>query len=136
MPHVQPGIRPRAGTRATARIGGGTPPILTQVAGKRGWLTLWHGVEPKQIVGIYRTYWSLLDAEEPWKVIAAGETPLIEPNAALTEPIRHQMYLDDVVFTTGIVEEDDHFIIASGEADLACRVTHVPKDALVAGDAA
>jgi predicted GH43/DUF377 family glycosyl hydrolase len=136
MPHVQPGIRPRAGTRATARIGGGTPPILTQVAGKRGWLTLWHGVEPKQIVGIYRTYWSLLDAEEPWKVIAAGEAPLIEPNAALTEPIRHQMYLDDVVFTTGIVEEDDHFIIASGEADLACRVTHVPKDALVAGDAA
>ena len=29
--------------------------------GQRGWLTLWHGVEPKEIVGIYRTYWSLLD---------------------------------------------------------------------------
>jgi predicted GH43/DUF377 family glycosyl hydrolase len=134
MPHIEPGIRPRAGTLATARIGGGTPPILTEVAGKRGWLTLWHGVEPKQIVGIYRTYWSLLDAEEPWKVVTAGEAPLIEPNAALTEPLQHQMYLDDVVFTTGIVDAADHFIVASGEADLACRVTHVPKDMFVTGN--
>jgi predicted GH43/DUF377 family glycosyl hydrolase len=39
------------------------------------------------------------------------------------------MYLDDVVFSTGIVEAEDHFIVASGEADLACRVTHVPKSA-------
>jgi beta-1,2-mannobiose phosphorylase / 1,2-beta-oligomannan phosphorylase len=69
-PHIEPAIRPHAGTAATARIGGGTPPVLTEVAGKRGWLTLWHGVEPKQIVGIYRTYWSLLDPEEPWKVLA------------------------------------------------------------------
>jgi hypothetical protein len=39
------------------------------------------------------------------------------------------MYLRDVVFTTGIVEHDDVFIVASGEADLACRITHVPKGA-------
>jgi predicted GH43/DUF377 family glycosyl hydrolase len=134
MPRVEPGIRPRAGTPATARIGGGAPPILTEVAGKRGWLTLWHGVEPKQIVGIYRTYWSLLDAEEPWKVLATGDAPLIEPNAALTEPLGDLMYLDDVVFTCGIVDAGDHFVVASGEADLACRITHVPKDRFVASD--
>jgi predicted GH43/DUF377 family glycosyl hydrolase len=45
------------------------------------------------------------------------------------------MYLDNVVFSTGIVEEDDHFIVASGEADLACRITHVPKEAFVASEA-
>ena len=39
------------------------------------------------------------------------------------------MYLRDVVFTTGIVDAGDHFIVASGEADLACRITHVPKSA-------
>ena len=61
QPHIEPGIRPHAGTTATARIGGGAPPILAEIAGKRGWLTLWHGVEPKEIVGVYRTYWSLLD---------------------------------------------------------------------------
>ena len=131
MPHIEPGIRAHAGTVATARIGGGSPPILTEVAGKRGWLTLWHGVEPKQIVGIYRTYWSLLDPEEPWKVLASGGAPLLEPNPELTEPIEDLMYLEDVVFTTGIIEDGDHFIVASGEADLACRITHVPKDAFV-----
>jgi len=41
------------------------------------------------------------------------------------------MYLRDVVFTTGIVEEEDHFIVASGEADLACRITHIPKETFV-----
>ena len=130
-PHIEPAIRPHAGTSATARIGGGTPPILTEVAGKRGWLTLWHGVEPHQIVGKYRTYWSLLDPDEPWKVLATRHEPLLEANPTLTEPIKDQMYLDNVVFSTGIVEEDDHFIVASGEADLACRITHIPKDAFV-----
>jgi predicted GH43/DUF377 family glycosyl hydrolase len=130
-PHIEPAIRPHAGTPATARIGGGTPPILTEVAGKRGWLTLWHGVEPYQIVGKYRTYWSLLDPEEPWKVLATSHEPLLEANPELTEPLKEQMYLTDVVFTTGIADAGDHFIVASGEADLACRITHVPKDAFV-----
>ena len=131
MPHIEPHIRPHASHLMTERIGGGTPPILTEVAGKRGWLTLWHGVEPHQIVGKYRTYWSLLDPDEPWKVLATRHEPLLEANPTLTEPIKDQMYLDNVVFSTGIVEEDDHFIVASGEADLACRITHIPKDAFV-----
>ncbi len=127
MPYIEPHIRPHATHMMTERIGGGTPPILTEIAGQRGWLTLWHAVEPSQIVGIYRTYWSLLEPDEPWKVIATSHPPLLEANPALTAPLEHQMYLRDVVFTTGIHEEADHFIVASGEADLACRITHVPK---------
>ncbi len=125
QPHLQPGIRSHAGTVATARIGGGAPPILTD----KGWLSLWHGVEPKEIVGIYRTYWSLLDRDDPSTVIATDEVPLIEANPALTLPIDHQMYIRDVVFTTGIVDGGDHYIVASGEADLACRITCIPKTA-------
>jgi predicted GH43/DUF377 family glycosyl hydrolase len=128
-PHLAPGIRPHSHTVATARMGGGAPPILTEVAGQRGWLSLWHGVEPKEMVGIYRTYWSLLDAENPSIVLASGDGPLIEANADLTRPFEDLMYLRDVVFTTGIVDAGDHFIVASGEADLACRITHVPKTA-------
>lgn len=127
QPHIEPGIRPHAATVATARMGGGTPPILTEVAGKRGWLTLWHGVEPSGIVGVYRTYWSLLDPENPARTIATSHDPLIEADPGLTAPIEDLMYLRDVVFTTGIVEAEDHFIVASGEADLACRITHIPK---------
>jgi predicted GH43/DUF377 family glycosyl hydrolase len=113
---------------ATARIGGGAQPILTTLpSGERGWLTLWHGVEPHGIVGIYRTYWSLLDPDDPSKVLRTEHAPLLEPAPELTEPLRESMYVDDVVFTTGIVEAEDHYIVASGEADLACRITHVPK---------
>lgn len=122
-PHIEPGIRPHAATVATARMGGGTPPILTDA----GWLTLWHGVEPSGIVGIYRTYWSLLDRDDPAQVLRTEHAPLLEPNAELTRPIEHQMYLRDVVFTTGIADGGDHYVVASGEADLACRITHIPK---------
>ena len=122
-PVLRPGIRPRADGMVCARIGGGTPPILTP----DGWLTLWHGVEPKEIVGIYRTYWSLLDRDDPTRVVRDGEGPLIEANSALTDPIDHQMYVRDVVFSTGIADAGDHYVVASGEADLACRITHIDK---------
>jgi predicted GH43/DUF377 family glycosyl hydrolase len=122
-PHRKPGIRPHANTTATARMGGGAPPILTT----RGWLTLWHGVAPNDSVGVYRTYWSLLDRDDPSRVIATSHTSLLEANAELTRPLEHQMYLRDIVFTTGIADHGDAYIVASGEADLACRITHVPK---------
>jgi predicted GH43/DUF377 family glycosyl hydrolase len=122
-PAARPGIRPHAATVATARMGGGTPPILTD----RGWLTLWHGVEPHEIVGIYRTYWSLLDRNDPGTVLQTEHRPLLEANPELTQSIEDQMYLRDVVFTTGIADGGDHYVVASGEADLACRITHIPK---------
>jgi len=122
-PYREPGIRPHAGTVATARMGGGTPPILTD----EGWLTLWHGVEPKEIVGIYRTYWSILDSDDPSKILRSEDRPLLEANPALTAPLEQQMYVRDVVFTTGIADGGDHYVVASGEADLACRITHIPK---------
>lgn len=128
-PHLAPGIRPHAATVATARMGGGAPPVLTP----EGWLTLWHGVEPHELVGIYRTYWSLLDRDDPSRVIATGHAPLIEANPELTRPLEDQMYVRDVVFTTGIADGGDHWIVASGEADLACRITHIAKTALASG---
>jgi len=124
-PHLEPGIRPHAGTVATARMGGGTPPILADA----GWLTLWHGVEPKEIVGIYRTYWSILDKDDPSRILRGDHTPLLEADPELTRPIEHQLYVRDVVFTTGIADAGDHYVVASGEADLACRITHIPKSA-------
>ena len=58
----------------------------------------------------------------------AQVTDYREANPALTRPISHQMYLPTpVVFTTGVADAGDHYIVASGEADLACRVTHMPK---------
>jgi predicted GH43/DUF377 family glycosyl hydrolase len=104
-------------------MGAGAPPILLN----GNWLSIWHGVEPHEIVGVYRTYWSLLDRNDPSKVLHTDHAPLLTADPALTRPIEHQMYLRDVVFTTGAVDAGDHLILASGEGDLACRITHIPK---------
>ncbi|CAN5324652.1 glycoside hydrolase family 130 protein [soil metagenome] len=122
-PYRKPGIRPHAATVATARMGGGAPPILTE----DGWLSLWHGVEPNGIVGIYRTYWSIMDRDDPSIIVRTQHDPLLEADTDLTQPIDHQMYIRDVVFTTGIADAGDYYVVASGEADLACRITHIPK---------
>jgi predicted GH43/DUF377 family glycosyl hydrolase len=107
------------------KLGGGTQPILTD----KGWLMIYHGVETRAKVGIYRSFWALLDKEEPWRVLRLeDEVPLLEANPALTAPIAHQLYLPtEVVFTTGIAIHGDDYILASGEADLACRITHIPQ---------
>lgn len=121
-------IRSRTDRIDTVRIGGGAPPQRTDA----GWLVLWHGVEPKEVVGIYRTFWSMLDRHDPTRVLHSGTRPMLEPNLELTRPLEERLYVRGVVFTTGIADGDPdsapgHYILASGEADLACRITHVPK---------
>jgi len=124
-PADDPLIRPKKGKLNINRIGGGTPPVLTD----QGWLILYHAVEASGNVGIYRTYWALLDKEDPSKVIwIEEEFPLLEAMPSLTEDLAESIYLNDVIFTTGIVDARDHFIVASGELDLACRITHIPKE--------
>lgn len=122
-PSDAPGLRPRADSPVSARMGGGAPPILTP----QGWLSLWHGVEPNDSVGIYRTYWTLLDAHDPAIILHDPRVPLIEAAPALTEALSDRIYLRDIVFTTGIVEDGDHYLVASGEVDLACRLTRIAK---------
>ena len=90
---------------------------------------LYHGVENKGEVGIYRTYWAMLDKAEPWRILQHDDTrPVLEAMDSLTESMKDKIYLKDVVFTTGITEQDDRFIVASGELDLACRLSRIPKE--------
>ena len=121
-----PGIRARKGTTSTQRIGGGSQPILTP----DGWMMIYHGVEKQGQVGIYRSFWALLDRDDPSRILRVEDgAPLFEADPALTRDIAHQMYLPTpVVFTTGIVDAGDHYIVAHGEADLACRISHTPKE--------
>ncbi|MES2924005.1 MAG: glycosidase [Verrucomicrobiota bacterium] len=120
-----PLIRPRRGSTSVMKVGGGTPPIRTA----RGWLILYHGVQPGTVVGIYRTFWALLDLDDPTQVLEVRDSsPLLESRPELTESISHLRYLTGVVFTTGIVEYGSTYIVASGEDDLACRITRIPLD--------
>ncbi|MET0308717.1 MAG: glycosidase [Sphingomonas sp.] len=121
-----PGLRARKGSTSNQRIGGGSQPVLTD----KGWMLIYHGVEKKAAVGIYRSFWALLDRDDPSKILRQEDgDPVLEADPALTADIAHQMYLPTpVVFTTGLVDAGDSYIIASGEADLACRITHIPKE--------
>ncbi|TPG09932.1 glycosidase [Sphingomonas oligophenolica] len=119
------GLRARKGSVSAMKMGGGSPPILTEA----GWLTIWHGVEARKSVGIYRSFWALMDAHDPTHFLRVEDAvPLIEADPALTAAIAHQMYLPTpVVFTTGMIDLGDHYLVASGEADLACRLTRIDK---------
>jgi predicted GH43/DUF377 family glycosyl hydrolase len=124
-PFERPGIRARKGSTSSMKVGGGSPPIRTE----HGWLVVYHGVETRETVGIYRSFWALLDLDDPSRICRLeDDAPLLEASAELTRSIADQLYLPSpVVFTTGIADGGDHYVLASGEADLACRITHVPK---------
>jgi predicted GH43/DUF377 family glycosyl hydrolase len=125
-PLERPGIRARKGGASSMKVGGGSPPIRTDA----GWLAIYHGVETRETVGVYRSFWALLDLDDPSQIRRLeDETPLLEADPALTRSIEGQMYLTTpVVFTTGIADAGDHYVVASGEADLACRITHIAKE--------
>ena len=124
-PLDRPGIRARKGSTSSMRVGGGSQPIRTT----RGWFLMYHGVETREAVGVYRTFWALLDLDDPSRILRLeDEQAVLEANPELTRTIAHQMYLPTpVVFTTGLADAGDHYIVASGEADLACRITHMPN---------
>jgi predicted GH43/DUF377 family glycosyl hydrolase len=124
-PGNSPFLRARRTSLSNVKTGGGTPPILIP----NGWLMLYHGVENKSDVGTYRTFWAILDAKDPQKILhLEDEVPLLEAEPSLTEMIKDKIYLTDVVFTTGIVSDGENFILASGEVDLACRITIISKN--------
>jgi predicted GH43/DUF377 family glycosyl hydrolase len=124
-PMERPGIRPRRESPSSMKVGGGTPPILTD----EGWLTLYHGVELRGVVGVYRTFWALLDRDDPTQVLRlADETPLLEARPEISRSLDPLRYVHDIVFTTGIVDDGQEYVVASGEDDLACRITRIAKD--------
>lgn len=117
-------IRPQRGSTSVAKVGGGSDPILTD----RGWLLLYHGVQPGTVVGTYRTFHAFLDAKEHSRAASFDDSePVLESQPGVTESIKDLAYLTGNVFSTGIVDDRDHFIVASGEDDLECRITRIPK---------
>jgi predicted GH43/DUF377 family glycosyl hydrolase len=106
----------------TGKIGGATPPVLTQ----EGWLTLFHAVESRpegcswhqDYHFCYRTGVMLLDPEDPRKVIARAPAPILEPET----PFEKFGTVNNVVFATGIIEAGDELFVYYGCADTAIGV--------------
>jgi beta-1,2-mannobiose phosphorylase / 1,2-beta-oligomannan phosphorylase len=95
-----------------SRIGGGAPPVRVS----EGFLAIYHGVftsDPNERIGTYCAAALLLDADEPWRVVAASGAPLMVPQL----PCERQGYTPNVVFPTGAVIDDDRLVLYSGAAD-------------------
>jgi predicted GH43/DUF377 family glycosyl hydrolase len=100
------------------QIGNSGSPIETD----KGWLLLTHGV------GTMRQYSLgaiLLDLEDPSKVIARLEEPLLVPTADEREG-----YVPNVVYSCGAIKHDDKIIIPYAMSDTASTFAYVYLDDL------
>jgi predicted GH43/DUF377 family glycosyl hydrolase len=95
----------------SGRIGGGAVPIKTD----RGWLELYHGAseDDRYCMGAV-----LLDLQDPTKVIARSDTPILEPE----EDYETDGFFGNVVFSCGVIVEGDIVKMYYGAADtsMAC----------------
>ncbi len=99
-------LRPRETKWESMKIGGGAPPLKTP----EGWLVIYHG---KGNDSVYSLFCLLLDLDEPHRVVARAENPLIVP----TEPFETGGFFGNVVFSNGIVEFEDKVYIYYGASD-------------------
>ncbi|MNO31329.1 Beta-1,4-mannooligosaccharide phosphorylase [compost metagenome] len=114
----------RDGMWDSGRIGGGAVPFKTD----KGWLELYHGatLEHRYCMGAV-----LLDLNDPSKVIARSNAPIMEPEADYEK----NGFFGDVVFSCGALVEGDVVKMYYGVADtsMACAELSVQEilDSLV-----
>ena len=113
---------------ATAKVGGGTPPVRTQ----RGWLSLFHGQmrpERPDQVGQYAAAALLLDLDDPARVVGISPRPVM----LAEHDFERAGFLPNVVFPTGLVCRGDQFDVYYGAADTSTGVARfAQKDILAA----
>ena len=97
---------PHPGHWDEAKIGAGAVPFKTD----RGWLDIYHGVDRNNRYCLGAV---LLDGAEPWKVIARTNKPILEPQAGY----ECEGFFGNVVFSCGLLCEDDNIRIYYGAAD-------------------
>lgn len=97
----------RPGSWDSARVGAGSAPVRT----KEGWLEIYHGAnkENRYCLGAL-----LLDLNDPTKVLARSEEPIMEPIA----PYEQTGFFGNVVFTNGLLRTgEDTLRIYYGASD-------------------
>jgi len=96
----------RPGYWDSARVGAGAAPIRTE----QGWLEIYHGAtkDNRYCLGAL-----LLDLDEPWRVLARSEKPIMEPQAQYET----EGFFGQVIFTNGQLVDGDRITIYYGAAD-------------------
>jgi len=111
-----PLIMPRPGRFDGGRTGASCVPIKTE----KGWIEIYHGSDENDK---YSLAVALLDANDPSKVIARAEHPLMQPEA----DYETKGFYGNVVFSCGAVTKEDGTVIiyygASDELTAAAKTT-------------
>jgi predicted GH43/DUF377 family glycosyl hydrolase len=76
---------------------------------------------------IYRAGAALLDLEQPWRVLARTQEPILEPE----KDYEKCGDVPNVVFPEGIVRIDDELIIFYGAADKVCCIAKVGLNEII-----
>lgn len=102
------------------RIGCGAVPFRIE----EGWMEIYHGSSK---INRYCLGAVLLDANEPWKIIARSEKPIIEPE----KDYELKGFFGNVVFTCGVLYEEGKVKIYYGAADTCIAYAEITlKDIL------
>lgn len=110
----------RPGMWDSARVGAGAAPTRTEA----GWLEMYHGADEQNRYCLGAV---LLDLDDPTKVIARSEKPLMEPLAEY----EINGFFGNVVFTNGVIENGDTLTVYYGASDLVvCGATFSIKEIL------
>jgi len=110
---------------AWCKVGGGCPPIKTE----HGWLNLFHGVRTQcKSHYVYQSGVCLHDLEDPKKIIALSEKPILTP----TTDYEMTGQTPSVCFITGaILEEDGTLKVYYGGADTVMCAGTTRLDTLI-----
>jgi predicted GH43/DUF377 family glycosyl hydrolase len=103
------------------QIGNCGSPLETEA----GWLLMTHGVGPMRQYCIGAT---LLDREEPWRVIGQTREPILMPS----EQSRSSGYVPNVVYSCGAMIHGRRLILPYAISDLTTGAVSVELDALLA----
>ena len=107
----------------SSHIGGGAPPIETE----DGWLLIYHASESTPEGLTYHACAALLDLGNPLIEISRLHEPLISP----TEDWEKSGVVNNIIFPTGTVVQNDDLYIYYGAADERVGVARVSKSELM-----
>ncbi len=110
-------FKTRPGTWYENKLGIGAPPLLTPY----GWLLVWHGKNNAQQ---YALSVMLLDKDDPGKILKIQEEPILE----VEMPYEKDGFVPNVVYTNGVVEFGDEFLVYYGCADRCLAVGSLSKE--------
>lgn len=117
----------RVGQWDDAKIGGGAVPFRVHTGGQDAWLAIYHGVTtspPAYSLGAL-----LLDVNDPARVIARSQEPIMCPEAAY----EREGFFGGVVFTCGALVDGDRVRVYYGAADGVTAVADVSLQQMLSG---